>query len=135
MSRFQLKLARYALLALLVVLALAGCTRRSASLNKDLDIELSLIIRPDPARVGQSVFEIELKSESGEAITGAELALRGDMTHAGMIPVMADVKEVQPGIYQSSLEWTMAGDWVLTIEGTLPDGSVLSRQIDVRVSP
>jgi hypothetical protein len=135
MSRFQLRVASLLLFAFLIAPVIAGCTRRSASQNDDLQIETSLKLTPDPAQVGMALLEIQLKDESGQALTGVELSLRGDMTHAGMMPVMADAVEVRPGVYQAQLEWTMAGDWIVTLDGTLPDGTVFTRQLDVNVAP
>lgn len=51
------------------------------------------------------------------------------MTHAGMVPVMAEAKETEPGSYQSNMELTMAGDWDVMVHVTLPD----SRQFDHRL--
>ncbi len=53
------------------------------------------------------------------------------MTHPGMAPVLADVRETTSGSYESSLEFTMAGDWVLVIEGRLADGRRLRRELSV----
>ncbi len=32
------------------------------------------------------------------------------------------------------MAWSMAGDWVLTVDGTLADGTSFSRQFEFRVS-
>jgi hypothetical protein len=53
------------------------------------------------------------------------------MTHAGMSPVFGDAKEIAPGRYQGDLAFQMAGDWVILLHVTLPDGSKLERQFDV----
>jgi hypothetical protein len=53
------------------------------------------------------------------------------MNHAGMRPVFADAKEVEPGKYEATLELTMGGDWFVLITGTLPDGRKLHRKVDV----
>lgn len=53
------------------------------------------------------------------------------MTHAGMSPVLAESKEVEPGRYQSQLTLQMAGDWVILLHGTLAGGEKLERQFDL----
>ena len=53
------------------------------------------------------------------------------MTHAGMSPVLAEAKEIQPGRYQSQLTLQMAGDWVILLHGTLASGEKLERQFDL----
>jgi len=51
---------------------------------------------------------------SGTAVTGAQLTIEGNMSHAGMVPVFADASEIEPGRYQSTLKLSMAGDWLVT---------------------
>ena len=45
------------------------------------------------------------------------------MSHAGMVSVFAEAREVEPGRYRGNLEFTMAGDWLLSVYVTLPDGT------------
>jgi hypothetical protein len=54
------------------------------------------------------------------------------MSHPGMSPLFAEAKEGERGRYQAHLEFQMAGDWVILLHVTLPDGKKLERQIDVR---
>jgi hypothetical protein len=54
------------------------------------------------------------------------------MSQPGMSPEFADAKEAGPGRYQAHLEFPMAGDWVILLHVTLPDGKKLERRIDVR---
>jgi len=61
------------------------------------------------------------------------MSLRGDMTHAGMAPVLEDAEEVGEGLYRASFEWTMAGDWVITVSGKLDDGRTIRREFQVSV--
>jgi hypothetical protein len=45
------------------------------------------------------------------------------MTHAGMVPVVADAPEVEDGVYRSDgFAFDMAGDWIITVDVTHPDG-------------
>ena len=44
------------------------------------------------------------------------------MSHAGMSPLFAEAKETEPGRYEAHLEFQMAGDWVILLHVTLPDG-------------
>jgi hypothetical protein len=134
MSRLQSKTVNLILIGVLIAIPLWGCTRRSAHQSGDEPNELSLKMAPDPARIGSAQVQISLEGAQGQAITGARLVLRGDMTHAGMQPVLAEAEEVEPGVYMATMEWPMAGDWVLTVDGILADGTSFSRQLDFRVS-
>ena len=53
------------------------------------------------------------------------------MSHAGMAPVFAEAKEIEPGRYQSNMELTMAGDWHVSARVTLPDGRQFERQFEI----
>ncbi len=54
------------------------------------------------------------------------------MSHAGMSPVFAEAKELQPGRYQSVMELSMAGDWNITVHVTLSDGRKLDHEIEIK---
>jgi hypothetical protein len=54
------------------------------------------------------------------------------MSHAGMSPVFAEAKELQPGRYQSVMELSMAGDWNITVHVSLSDGRKLDHEIEIK---
>lgn len=89
-------------------------------------------IKPKPARVGPVVICLTLTDAGNYPVTGAQIAVEADMSHAGMTPVFAQASEVQPGHYESHLSLRMAGDWVILLHGTLRNGEKLDRQFDVR---
>ena len=71
--------------------------------------------------------------DGNDGVTGAAVKVTGDMTHAGMAPVLADAVEPAPGLYRADdFAFTMAGDWILTTDIVLPDGS--KRQVETRVN-
>jgi hypothetical protein len=113
---------------LLLFLILAGCGRGS----KDLpDLAVSLLIEPEPPQIGPAVVTVTLSDASGQPITGAEVELEGNMSHAGMVPVFAPAPETVPGHYRADLEFTMGGDWFILVRAELPDGRSMERKIDV----
>ena len=59
------------------------------------------------------------------------MGFEADMSHPGMIPVFGEAQEFAPGQYQGSLEFAMAGDWVVLIHVTLPDGRTVEREVSV----
>ena len=75
----------------------------------------------EPA-LGPATVNIYVLKDNG-GVSGATVEVTGDMTHAGMVPVIAEAKEVGAGLYQTDgFEFTMAGDWILTAEVAYPDG-------------
>jgi hypothetical protein len=73
-----------------------------------------------------------LADSAARPITGAQVTIEADMSHAGMSPRFAEAKEMDLGRYEAHVEFQMAGDWVILLHVTLPDGKKLERQFDVR---
>lgn len=124
------------ILALLGLLVLAGCGGRESQQEQQsaddagVNIDLSY---PDPAAVGETTLTITLTDADGNPINDATLAIRGDMNHAGMQPVLRDVEEGEGGVYEVPFQWTMDGDWIVTVDVTLADGTEVSETFDLSV--
>ena len=114
---------------LAVLLILAGC-QTSPKPTDAVSIEHE--VSPHPLHVGVSTINLKLTDSAGDPITGARIHLEGLMTHPGMRPVSNEAREAGPGRYQSSLEFKMAGDWIVLLQITLPNGQKLERQFDVK---
>jgi YtkA-like len=114
----------------IAVLLMAACHKAGESAPPVITIEDE--VTPQPARVGTATITLRLADPSGKAVTGARVALEGSMTHAGMGPVFGEAKEIDPGRYQTSLELSMGGDWIVLIHLTLSDGQKLERQFEIR---
>jgi hypothetical protein len=105
-----------------------GCSRPVAS---SAFVTVDLEISPEPARVGSATIILKLCDANGKPVPGAHIAIETDMSHAGMSPGFAEAKEADAGRYKAPLKFQMAGDWVILLHITLPDGKKLERQIDV----
>ena len=109
-------------LLLLLLLLLPAC-RQAAPVDQAPDVQVLLTPGPDSLFVGPITFDLTLWDADGQPIDGAApVSLRGDMSHAGMEPVLAEATGAGDGLYTADFEWTMAGDWTVTVEATLPDG-------------
>ena len=117
-----------ACLFLVLWFCLTGCSRGGADLP---DVGMELVIEPQPPQLGPATVTVVLTDANGLPISGAEVSLEGNMSHAGMVPVFADASEVSPGTYQAGLEFTMGGDWFILVRADLPDGRSMERQVDV----
>jgi len=109
-------------------LTLAVACQKTA---KPPDIALQYEIAPQPARVGATTIDIKLTDKNGAPVGGARVDLEGNMSHAGMGPVSVEAKEIHTGKYRGTLQLTMAGDWIVLVHVTLPDGQTLQRQIEL----
>lgn len=122
----------FALLSLLGLVACARNSQQTAPLAED-GVTMSLEVVPDPVVVGPSELRIHLQDTAGAAIDDAQLSLKGDMSHAGMTPVLASVNGGEDGLYTVPFAWTMGGDWYVTVVATLADGRVITRRFDLSV--
>ena len=108
-------------------LLLASCAR-----HETVAPHLTIGWTPVPAVGRESVAEIQLNEAMARPVTGARLQLEAFMTHPGMAPVSAAVEEQGNGHYRARVSFTMAGDWVVRLQGTRADGRRIEVQEDVR---
>ena len=96
---------------------------------------VEVVLLTTPARVGPAAIEVRLTVD-GEPATGAAVGLVGDMTHAGMVPVVAPtVVELGAGVYRSEgFAFDMAGDWVITADVRYADGVTRQGSLAVNVT-
>lgn len=116
---------RILLTLLISVLVLVGCrqTNEVTAENVLVDVALS----DEMAMVGDATVLVTVSDEEGNPINDATVTVRGDMTHAGMIPVIPDaVTTAEDGIYSIPFEFTMGGDWIITVDVTLANDETAS---------
>lgn len=104
----------------------------SAAANGAEADAVRLEVPADP-EVGPAVLRVYVLDQ-GDGVEGAEVEITGTMTHAGMEPVIRDAPPSEPGLYVAEdFEFTMAGDWVVTADVTLPDGREVADETTVTV--
>jgi len=125
--------ARWLVWLALALLALPGC-RRVETTDQAPDVQLTLSADPEAPAVGPLRLDVALRDAGGAPIDGAtDVSLRGDMSHAGMEPVLATAVGQGDGVYTADFAWTMAGDWIVTVVATLPDGRLKVAQFEYTV--
>jgi hypothetical protein len=115
------------LLSLLLVLGLAACGGR-ASQQADGSTDYQLSLNPMSTAVGETMLMLTLNDNEGQPVNNATLDIKGDMNHAGMQPVLGKAAQGVNGVYAVPFEWTMGGDWVVTVDVTLADGATFSQR-------
>lgn len=120
-----------ALAALLVLVACDPPEDRADADDPRRSVTVALAATP-PA-VGPAVVEVRPLLDEGP-VGGATVQVVGDMTHAGMAPVQAEALPAEDGTYRTEdFAFTMAGDWLLSVDVTYPDGTVRSTVLNVNV--
>ncbi len=103
----------------------AGSSARGASASDPVAITIEL---PEDPAVGPATISVRVDRD-GVAVEGAAVEITGDMTHAGMVPVIRAAVEAAPGVYRADdVVFDMAGDWIVTADVTLPDGSTARQE-------
>lgn len=96
---------------------LIGCSRRGTEVTVAWTID-----PPRPLAGVEIVVQLDVRNSDGAPATGLRLQCAAQMSHPGMAPIISPVVERGPGIYETRLQLSMAGDWVLVASGELPDG-------------
>ncbi len=139
MRRRANKWAAWVIPAAVVWLLLTGCRQSVGGVPLDggntSDLQIELTADPNEPTIGPARWRVTLTDTAGAPVEGASVALRGDMTHAGMAPVEAAATEQGDGVYLANFEWTMAGDWIVTVTAGLPDGRAATGAFAYSVSP
>jgi len=120
---------RVSLLCLLCLFVAGFISCRSQS---SAEVIITHEVLPQSPRVGHVAITLRVTNASRKPLMGARIKLEGNMSHPGMSPVFADALEVAPGEYRANMELSMAGDWVILVHLTLPDGSKLERQFEIK---
>lgn len=127
---------RHIFLLLLVLAPLLASCRQSAQSTPTPEsassITIELTAEPNPPTVGMAALVVIVK-DAGQPIEGAQIAVHGDMTHAGMQPVDGFGTTDASGISSVPFNWTMGGDWIVTVTASLPDGTQIERTFNFGV--
>jgi len=122
---------------LIILLLAAGCRQAALTPTPDASAQIAqiaLTIEPQPPAVGTATLTVIVTKQS-QPLAGVSLAVRGDMTHAGMAPVIANAKTDAQGKIDIPFKWSMSGDWIVTVTVTLADNSQVSQDFNVTVKP
>ncbi len=123
---------------ILLLLSLAACKppqdKTSANLNSSSSSLKAQIELAENPKLGPSVISVYVL-DNNQALSGAKVEVTGDMSHAGMVPVISEALETEAGLYQTKdFEFTMAGDWILSVVVKTADGKKLNLEKKLSVA-
>ena len=121
---------KIALLIAITLLIVAGCVNpRAHTESSDLQITLQT---PEHAMTGPADLKINVADASGNPVDSATVDVIGDMSHAGMKEVYASTTNMGGGEYVTDdFQFTMAGDWIMTVEATGADGTKSTKTFQI----
>ena len=118
---------------MLCIFLFAGC-RQESTPAAEAELNISLEVEPAESTVGDAELLISVTNADGEPVSPASVDVRGDMSHAGMVPVLRADVQGEDGRYRVPFEWTMAGDWTVEVTLTFADESSVSKTFELSVS-
>lgn len=118
-------------LLILLLLGFTACRPPDATQSTSSNETQTVIVTIAPVttpRIGETPVIVTVQ-DGGTPITDATVEVTGDMTHAGMVPVISSAQHTENGSYETTdFSFTMAGDWILTADVRLPGGERLQAE-------
>ncbi len=97
-------------------------------------MSLSLSVEPNPPRQGPSVLSVLLTDGDGGTVEGAQVDVKAQMPRmAQMSSLRVRTLPAKDGSYEAPFNWTMAGDWLVSVTVTLAGGEMISGDFDLAV--
>ena len=118
------------LLLILVALTAVACRQDTTVSAENINLDVAV----DELLVGETTMTVTVTDAESNAIENpGTLNVRGDMDHAGMVPVIVDVEDSTDGVFSVPFEWTMGGAWTVTATLTLSDDATVSQTFDYEI--
>lgn len=128
-------MTRMLVLLVVVAVALIGC-RQSAqapTTTPENTPQINIALEAEATSVGDTVLIVTLTDATGAPVAAQQVRVRGDMAHAGMMPVQEQTNTGEDGVYRIPFGWTMGGSWTVTVTVVLPDGTTVEDTFDFEV--
>ncbi|MCY4146600.1 MAG: copper chaperone PCu(A)C [Chloroflexi bacterium] len=91
-----------------MLLVSAACRQEQKPTASDVVLDMTV----SDLQVGETLLTVRVSDKQGKMLAEPGiLSLRGDMDHAGMVPVLAEADNAVEGVFNVPFEWTMGGSW------------------------
>lgn len=124
-----MKLLRRIIAFFMILLVAVACRQQTLS-AENVIIEIGAT----ESLVGETTLIVTVTDADGNVIENpGTLSLRGDMDHAGMLPVIRESSDANEGVFTVPFEWTMSGAWQVEVKLTLDNGDVATQSFDFEI--
>lgn len=124
-----------AIIALALILIVAGLQERNTTANQPAAVEISMSSQPFPMSVGRATLLIRIAELNGTPISGAAVSMVSEMKRAGMLPLRGQATAVED-VYHIPIIWSASDQWTVTVSAALPDDrGTITEQFEVYVYP
>ena len=87
----------------------------AAQSKRAQDLKLTFSTEPQKTMAGENLVRVKITDKSGKPVNDAKVAFVANMTMPGMAPSKGDGKFTRDGVYESKLNFAMAGSWEVTV--------------------
>jgi len=127
---------RLSLIVMTLALMAAPMTACNRSNDSAAAAGLHVTLTADPLSFPGKEIAIQVTDDSGQPVTDVTVAAEGNMNHAGMVPVLTEsmwdgADGAEDGVYHLPFQFTMMGDWIITVKIERRDGTILTQDFDV----
>lgn len=120
------------LFIIFMALALSACTPTTAApVQNKAGLDLSL--DQQPLNGMQQGLTFTLVDKDKKPVDGATVEIEGNMNHPGMAPVMLKAEGKGNGKYTANIQYTMGGEWSLTVTAKTPAGDSVVKTFSTEV--
>lgn len=112
---------------------LMGSSGSSSSSGSGGSSQVSLTTDPNPLRMGQATFIIDVKDGNGKPVDNAAVFFDLNMTAMNMGTQQGNATSQGNGQYAASGRMTMQGSWRVSTKVTMPDGNAINKDFTVNV--
>lgn len=125
-----LRVRTVATLALVAgALALASCGGGDGT-----EANVALSIDPAEPAMGMAEVSVSITDEAGAPLQAESVIIVGNMDHP-MEPSVAEASPAGDGVYVADFEFTMPGEWVLTVTAEGAEAGHITADFPVSVGP
>jgi hypothetical protein len=124
-----------AALLLALLMSITACRQEEPPPAQAEAVLITFAVQPPTLVVGEALLLIGVvEDETLNAVEVSRLTVRGDMDHAGMVPVIAESTGGEGGQFEIPFQWTMGGDWIVEVTAELADGRTVTETFNVTIS-